>query len=371
MASSARRIGRQLSSVVTQSTRHTSLLSQSRCFVTVDFSSRVTKSVENESKRSFATKKKKKKGKNDDDGESLSYFERKAVSKQLRVEAYKDKLERASRIKSRRDNAPKDAKKDEFLSWWADRRAYEEQMDRKARQAAMDWTIQVATVVERLPIVMPDKADFETEFEDLQAYLQAHRGKECPKEFLGTDGGGRDGGGRAEAYTDEELIALLPENFKPAPRETKADEDGTVNTLDRRLKDRVYLMVGNSFPTTEVKLSTNEDDEYDDACETLLEAALRGLKEQTSSDAGKKKGELPLDLYCASKAPLGVRLDVYDGEKQKSTGSYGTKTFFMKVQYDDGSLKGDDIAWLDRSEIVDRFQSTSKDDEAKFYRYLL
>lgn len=356
-AAAARRIGWQLSSVVTQSQRQSSpLLSQPRCFVTTSVP-----------QRGFATNpnKKKKKG-NNDDSSSLSYFERKAATKQLRVEAYKHKLERAVRIKSRRDNSPKDVKKDEFRSWWDGRRAYEEQMERKARQAGMDWTIKVATIVERLPIVMPDKAEFETEFEDLQAYLQAHSGKDYPKEFTGNDGGTRP-----EAYTDEELMALLPENFKPAPRETKADEDGTVSTLDRRLKDRVYLIIGDSFPSTEVKLSTNEDDKYGDDCESLLEAALRGLKEQTSSGAGKKKGELPLGLYCASNAPLGVQLDVFDAERQKSTGSFGTKTFFMKVQYDEGTLKGESIAWLDRSEIVDHFRSASKDDEAKFYRYLL
>mmetsp|Transcript_921 Transcript_921/g.2341 ORF Transcript_921/g.2341 Transcript_921/m.2341 type:complete len:371 (+) Transcript_921:134-1246(+) len=366
MASSARRIGRHLSSIVTQSERHTSLLSQSRCLVTVDLSNSVANLADNGPRRCFATKKKKKNANKEEEGESMSYLERKTAAKQMRMEAYKHKLERASRVKSRRDNAPKDVKKDEFLSWWAGRRAYEEQMDRKARQAGMDWTIQVATVVERLPIVMPDKEDFETEFEDLQAYIQAHRGKAYPKEFLGPDSGNRP-----EAYTEEELMAMLPENFKPAPRETKADEDGTVITVDRRLKDRVYLMVGDSFPTTELKLSTIEDEEYGDECETLLDAALRGLKEKTSGGSGKKKGELPLDLYCASKSPLGVRLDVYDEDKQKSTGCYGTKTFFMKVQYDDGALKGDDIAWLDRSEIVDRFQAASKDDEAKFYRYLL
>ena len=96
------------------------------------------------------------------------------------------------------------------------------------------------------------------------------------------------------------LSALLPENFKPAPRETKADEDGTINTLDRRLKDRVYLMIGDCFPTTDLKISKNEDDRYDNDCETLLEAAHRGLKELNIRGEGKKKGELPIDLYSPS-----------------------------------------------------------------------
>lgn len=360
MTSSARRVGRQLSSVVKQSQHDSLSLTQRRCFVGIDVSNNTLSPSDKISNRGFATKKKKKSSK---DESSLSYFERKAATKQLRVEAYKHKLERAIRIKSRRDNSPRDVKKDDFRSWWDGRRAYEEQMNRKARQAGMDWTMKVATIVERLPVVMPDKAPFETEFEDLQAYLKAHSGKEYPKEFVGNEGGGRP-----IAYTDEELMALLPENFKPAPRDTKADEDGTVNTLDRRLKDRVYLMIGDCFPTTEVKLSTDEDKKYDNDCETLLEAALRGLKEHTG---GKKKDKLAIDLYSPSQAPIGVQLDVHSEEQQKSTGTYGTKTFFMKVQYDDGTLSGDDIAWLDRSEIVERFQSSSKDDDANFFRYLL
>mgnify|MGYP003319298804 CR=1 FL=1 len=81
-------------------------------------------------------------------------------------------------------------------------------MDRKARQAGMDWTLKVATIVERLPVVMPDKEAFETEFEDLQAYLKAHSGKAYPKEFMGTDKGVRP-----EAYTDEDLMGKNDEEF--------------------------------------------------------------------------------------------------------------------------------------------------------------
>lgn len=297
---------------------------------------------------------------------SLSYFERKAANKESRVEAYKHKLERAVRVKSRRDNSVKDVKKDEFRSWWDARRAYEEKMNRKARQAGMDWTIKVATIVERLPVIMADKAPFEVEFENLQARLKASVGKEYPKEFTGTDGGSLP-----EAYTDEELLELLPENFKPAPRETKADEDGTVNTLDRQLKDRLYLLVDGSFPTTELKLSAIEDEKYSNNSETLLEAALRGLKENTSEYSGKKNSELSLELYCPSQAPIGVQLEVHNEDKQKSTGFYGYKTFFMKVQYDDGMLHGNNIAWLARLEIVERFQSESRDDKSNFFRYLL
>ncbi|KAL3902582.1 MAG: hypothetical protein SGILL_010778, partial [Bacillariaceae sp.] len=195
------------------------------------------------------------------------------------------------------------------------------------------------------------------------AYIASNSGKEYPVEFTGTAGADRP-----VALTDEELIDLLPENFKPAPRETKADADGTLDTLDRRLKDRVYLMVGESFPTTEVAV---------DGEESLLEAALRGLGDQISAKGSKKKTDdtssnLPLDLYCPSQAPLAVKLDVYEADEQKASGLFGTKTFFVKVQYDDGTIKGNvDYAWLDRAEIVDRMQGAAGEEEAKFYRYML
>jgi hypothetical protein len=176
------------------------------------------------------------------------------------------------------------------------------------------------------------------------------------------------------------LTALLPENYKPAPRETKADLDGTVSTLDRRLKERVYLMIGDSFPTTEIA------PEVSDKEESLLEAALRGLGEHisTTGKSKQKKGDnkvsdstkpkLPLDLYCPSQAPLAVKLDTFDADQQTSTGYFGTKTFFVKVQYDDGKILSNtsiDFAWLDRSEIVERVKASFGEEEAKFFKYML
>jgi hypothetical protein len=159
--------------------------------------------------RSMATsapksKKKKDKGESEETTEpSLSYFDRKASLKQQRAQDYRRQLERRIQQQRRRDHAPKNVLKEEFRSWWDTRVAFEEKMDRKARQAQLPWQIQVAAVVERLPVVIPDKMEFEREFEDLQAYLSSHRGKEYPKEFMGTVSSGSE---RPVALTDEELI---------------------------------------------------------------------------------------------------------------------------------------------------------------------
>lgn len=331
--------------------------------------------------RSLATADQKGDGRADnniDDDASLSYFERKLRAKEKRRDQYRRKVERAAKAKYRRQNSPRDVLKNEFRSWWIGRKVMEEKLDRKSRQAGMNWTLQVATIVERLPIVLPDKEDFEVEFENLQAYLMAHRGKDYPKEFTGETDGNKN---VPEAYTDEELLALLPENFKPAPRETEADKNGNTSTLERRLKERVYLLVDGSFPRTEVVVPGQENvDDIKNESESLLEAALRGLKENISPvSAGGNKNKikknngretkLPLDLYCPSQAPIAVRLEPYDEGEREKTGRYGTKTFFMKVQYDDGALKENDkFSWLTRSEIV---SSMDGSEEAKFYHYLL
>ncbi len=228
ITTSARRVGQQLSLVARKQSQHQCLsMAQTRCFITAGLPNQMNPNPSDKKyNRSFATKKKS----GGDDSSSPSYFERKAAAKQTRVDSYKHKLERAIRIKSRRDNSPRNVKKDEFRSWWDARVAYEEQMNRKARQAGMDWALKVATVVERLPIVMPDKENFEKEFEELQAYLKAHSGKEYPKEFIGIAKENRP-----KAYTDEELIG-------------KSSQD--IHRIDRLLHQKFLEYCSNGLQST-------------------------------------------------------------------------------------------------------------------------
>lgn len=152
----------------------------------------------------------------------------------------------------------------------------------------------------------------------------------------------------------------LPEGFTPAPRVTEADESGDVKTLNRRLKTRVYLAVKDNnkwmLPTTVVK-----------GDETLLEATKRVV-----ADAAGDK----LELYCPSNCPMGVDMKAYSEEDQKKFGAYGTKTFFMRVQYDDGEVNeedsdGSDYGWLDRDEMTERVREEQGEDASNLYYYML
>ena len=164
----------------------------------------------------------------------------------------------------------------------------------------------------------------------------------------------------------------LPRGYTPAPRETEADASGEVRTLDRRLKTWVYLAVKDSpaigseggegslqwqFPTVEVKDG-----------ETLLDAAKRAIQDKVGSS---------MDIYYPSNMPMAVDMHVFEKEERKEHGNtYGTKTFYMVVQYDEGKVKQDEIAvhdfaWLEKSEFVDRIKEEQGEEKSKFFQYLL
>lgn len=164
----------------------------------------------------------------------------------------------------------------------------------------------------------------------------------------------------SNVYFTIRIIEMLPPGYTPAPRETEADKSGNVKTLDRRLKTRVYLAVKDndkwSLPTVDVK-----DDE------TLLDATKRAVSDAAGDG---------LELYCPSNCPMAVHLQVYSEEDQQKFGTFGTKTFFLRVQYDEGEVNeedndGRDFGWLDREEMTERVREEQGEDASKFYHYML
>jgi hypothetical protein len=97
--------------------------------------------------------------------------EEKAAAKEQRRKRWHEKQERLSGLQTRRDGRPRDVKRKEFREWHDKRRIYQEIMDKKARQEGLDWKIKVAAVVERLPIVLPDKEPWEKDYLELRRYL--------------------------------------------------------------------------------------------------------------------------------------------------------------------------------------------------------
>lgn len=116
-----------------------------------------------------------------DETSGLSYQARKDAAKQLRRETYERKQKRLAGLKTRRDNSPKDVKKNAFRSWWDKEMVYHDTLCRQAKKEGKAWRIRVAAMVERLPVVVPDTEDWEREYYALRDYLWTY-GKEFPEE---------------------------------------------------------------------------------------------------------------------------------------------------------------------------------------------
>ena len=128
------------------------------------FNCHTTKTTDtlNDNVRWFGTKVKKNQIKTNDKPK-LNYQENKDLLKDRRTEIYHQRLERQLARKTRRKHSPKNVKKKEFESWFLKRREYQEIQDKLARRAGKEWKIKVACVVERLPVVTPDKEKWMTD----------------------------------------------------------------------------------------------------------------------------------------------------------------------------------------------------------------
>eukprot|EP00956_Cyclotella_meneghiniana_P015182 scaffold23035_cov73-Cyclotella_meneghiniana.AAC.8 len=310
--------------------------------------------------RNFSAAKAKKKK---DEEPTISYQERKAAAKKIRTERFQAKQERLERLKTRRDNSPKDVKKTLFRSWYDNELKYHAYLVQQAKKEGKPWKIRVAAMVERLPVVTPDMPDWEEDYEMLRAYLDTY-GRELPDAFMPPD--------KPEDHivpTDEELLAGLP--FTPAPRETEHDESGNVKTLDRRLKERVYLTVraceGNkNGPRWTLPSVIPENDE------TLLQAAQRAVSVAAGDD---------LVLWCPGNAPMAVNFRQYNKNLPEDfrQNYYGEKILYYRVQHDSGDIDesvclkngAKDYAWLTREEVVEVVGKERGDHQAKFFHYIL
>mmetsp|Transcript_24868 Transcript_24868/g.34756 ORF Transcript_24868/g.34756 Transcript_24868/m.34756 type:complete len:365 (-) Transcript_24868:219-1313(-) len=313
--------------------------------------------------QSTATKKKKNNKKKkgaaaEETQKSMSWYETKKAMKKIRSQRYDAQQDRKERLKTRQGSqVNRGTKKKEFDEWFNKRRVYQEIMERKARQAGKEWTLRVGVVLERLPVVTPDIPQWEEDYLDLRQLLDTY-GKAYPKE-LGMDYYPEPG----EVLTRKDMLEMLPEGFTPASRITEADRSGDVKTLDRRLNTRVYLTIKQKFQDKSrwtLPTVTVEEDE------TLLLAAQRAVR----LVAGEK-----FELYCPSNCPMAM--DMYVPPNPPQDGSFGIKTFYMRVQYDEGEVDESeqnmyqDYAWLDRSEMVERVLSERGVSTSKFYHYLL
>jgi len=172
--------------------------------------------------------------------------------------------------------------------------------------------------------------------------------------------------------TKEELYELLPEGFTPMPRETPADASGFLQTLDRKLKTRVYLTIRHNdtdgwiVPTLDLNEVDSGNAKKD---ETIVECAKRAVKLYCGGDFNVKYiGNAPMGVTMATNEELGV----------EDSAAFGVKTFYLRIQYDEGKIDEErlgknveDWGWLDRDEMTERVKEEKGEKIGNFFHYLL
>ena len=115
---------------------------------------------------------------------SEQYYQKKQALKDIRTQRFAERQAHKEKVKRRRDGRPKNTRKKAFNAWFMAKKRIEEISDRRAKKLGLDWKIQVAVVLERLPVVLPDKADWERDYDNLRTYLDQF-GRDYPEALMG------------------------------------------------------------------------------------------------------------------------------------------------------------------------------------------
>ena len=70
-------------------------------------------------------------------------------------------------------------------AWFKPKAERENHHNDQAWKLGLEWKLQVAVVLERLPVVLPDKPQWQEDYDNLRTYLDQF-GKEYPAELYGT-----------------------------------------------------------------------------------------------------------------------------------------------------------------------------------------
>jgi hypothetical protein len=111
------------------------------------------------------------------------YRAEKKAAKERRTELYNYKVTRKAGLRSRQDPEKKNHKKKVFRTWFDAMASKQAFLDREARRQGKEWNINVAAMVERLPVVTPDRHLWELDYLNLKAELQKYDMIAYPKEL--------------------------------------------------------------------------------------------------------------------------------------------------------------------------------------------
>ncbi|KAK4537501.1 hypothetical protein CDCA_CDCA12G3526 [Cyanidium caldarium] len=264
--------------------------------------------------------------------------------------------------------------------------------DRRTAESGLPFRMVAATVLERLPIIIPEPKPEEAAFEALSVRLANAQARELPPEFFNVGKGAeehgapaasppRDGsGGAAVGQPNDGTASGMPlgaqtgkKPFELAPRITEADLADDRRSLRRKLDQRLYLIVQRQlgdarsiwqFPQRNIEVtaaasspSTGDDAPAPDLVpfRHFAERALDSVLEIETEDTGDDDD--PFEAHFLGNAPLAHFKHIYSEAFQKQHGVQGIKIFFYRAVLIFGSIRGvrksaaDDYAWVTANEL--------------------
>ncbi|OQR84240.1 hypothetical protein ACHHYP_13683 [Achlya hypogyna] len=201
-----------------------------------------------------------------------------------------------------------------------------------------------APILERLPVILPDLEKWEEDYMRMKHKIELKTAQRLPKDFWFAEPGSvevePEDAPFLEEWNEDELIG---DGFQIAKRETEDDAANNRHSLNRALKQRVFLIVQDAdgkwfFPTTEKAPE-----------ETMKAAAFREL----TSVVGPS-----LEAYPVGNAPMGYLKVMHDD----IAGVDGTKIFFYKSQLSEGDVelntkKAKDYLWVTQAELAEYLEA--------------
>jgi len=193
--------------------------------------------------------------------------------------------------------------------------------------------------VERLPVITPDPEPWETAMWELQERKQYAMSKELPDDWFQDESGGLRKAEEEEGIAEEDPVLGF------APRVTQADAENDLQSLDRKLANRLFLVV----KRTGEKLAGENDWSFPqgerEEGETMRDAAVRSLESFVGPAA---------QMYFVGNSPMGY-VDRGEGDAR-------ARVFFYKCQYISGELNYkagpiDDYKWVTNGELLEHLDS--------------
>lgn len=180
------------------------------------------------------------------------------------------------------------------------------------------WRLAAATILERYPVIIPDRHPFENEYLTQRFLAEQRVSLPAPAAMFLSD---RD---IAEGRSEPDFSDGVSDAFVPAPRVTEADKKNDTRSLKRALAERLYFVVKHTdgapyrFPQTLVR------DPGEDEDTSLVKMAERAFRAVTLAQHRPP-------VYYISHRPACHLEHIYPLAYQQKHEVYGVKIFFYRA----------------------------------------